>query len=190
MGRTIAFKTKRVNLGHLLFHIRCESSFALPLLLLGRGWRRKQQWICKFNLFGGLFIPFVLCSSSLTILSAIAHQNFLKNNAHQSLITLIHFIVHETSGPVHDLLAERIKQEIGDQAFDALPPFQQEEKISHLSNHEKILAQLVMHTTTKHWVELLSDNDNSFGKSSRDFGSTYIFFDYCYPHGLEWSLSL
>ena len=48
-----------------------------------------------------------------------------------------------------------------------------------------------MHTTTKHWVELLSDNrDNLIGKLLGDLGFTDIFFDYCYPHGLEWSFSL
>ncbi len=137
---------------------------ALPLLLLGRGWRREHSGFAKFNLFGGLFIPFILCSSSITLLSVIAHQNFLKetnplsNNPEHASYT-------PTSGPVHDLLAERIKQQIGEKEFDALPPFQQEDKISHLSNQEKILAQLVMHTNTKHWVQLLSDHkDNHIGK--------------------------
>ena len=51
--------------------------FSLPLLLLGRGWRRDHNQFAKFNLFIGLFIPFVLCSSCLTILSAVAHQKMI-----------------------------------------------------------------------------------------------------------------
>ena len=135
--------------------------FALPLLLLGRGWRRKHNSFAKFNLFSGLFIPFVLCSSSLTILSAIAHQGLVKNNAHNA-DNSDPFLVHETSGPTHELLAERIRSEIGHQAFDSLPPFQQEEKIESLLFHEKALARAVLHTDTKQWIRILSDNDNSF----------------------------
>ena len=51
--------------------------FGLPLLLLGRGWKRGHNEFAKFNLFSGLFIPFLLCSSCITLLSAIAHQRLI-----------------------------------------------------------------------------------------------------------------
>ena len=137
--------------------------FALPLLLLGRGWKREHSGFAKFNMFAGLFIPFVLCSSSVTLLSVIAHQNLIKEtnpdiHNHEDRIEI------PTTGPIHNLLAERISREIGQREFDSLPPFQQEEKISNLSNQEKMLARFVLHTNTKHWVQLLSYNrDNSIG---------------------------
>ncbi len=135
--------------------------FALPLLLLGRGWRREHNGFAKFNLFSGLFIPFLLCSSCLTILSTIAHQELVQNSS-DIISDYDPFFVENTSGPVHDLLAERIMSEIGEQEFLSLPPFQQEEKIESLSAHEKALARSVLHTDTKQWIHLLSQKENLF----------------------------
>ena len=132
--------------------------FALPLLLLGRGWRRRHNQFAKFNLFFGLLLPFVLCSSCLTILSAVAHQNMLQSFTDDSKDVSVSTEIHQDS--VHHLLRERITLEIGKGNFDKLPPFQQEELVASLPQAELHLAQVVTPTDTKKWIHLLSRSNN------------------------------
>jgi hypothetical protein len=128
--------------------------FSLPLLLLGRGWRRDHNQFAKFNLFLGLFIPFVLCSSCLTILSAVAHQKMIHSlNEEVSVNTK-----YSESETIRNLLKERIIFEIGEEQFQSLPPFQQDEKIESLSKPNYILAHLVSQSDTKKWIHYLSDS--------------------------------
>lgn len=128
--------------------------FSLPLLLLGRGWRRDHNQFAKFNLFIGLFIPFVLCSSCLTILSAVAHQKMIHSlNEEVSVNTK-----YSESETIRNLLKERIIFEIGEEQFQSLPPFQQDEKIESLSKPNYILAHLVSQSDTKKWIHYLSDS--------------------------------
>ena len=129
--------------------------FALPLLLLGRGWRREHNGFAKFNLFTGLLIPFLLCSSCLTILSAIAHNQLLHSTEVDSSNTE-KFIIDHTSSPIHDLLAERIKIETGQKEYELLPPFKLEQRIEALPFVEKKLARLVTQTDTKPLIAILS----------------------------------
>jgi len=132
--------------------------FALPLLLLGRGWRRRHNQFAKFNLFFGLLLPFVLCSSCLTILSAVAHQKMLQSFTDDSKDVSVSTEIHQDS--VHHLLRERITLEIGKGNFDKLPPFQQEELVASLPQAELHLAQVVTPTDTKKWIHLLSRSNN------------------------------
>ena len=128
--------------------------FSLPLLLLGRGWRRDHNQFAKFNLFLGLFIPFVLCSSCLTILSAVAHQKMIHSlNEEVSVNTK-----YSESETIRNLLKERIIFEIGEEQFQSLPPFQQDEKIESLSKPNYILAHLVSQSDTQKWIHYLSDS--------------------------------
>ena len=128
--------------------------FSLPLLLLGRGWRRDHNQFAKFNLFLGLFIPFILCSSCLTILSAVAHQKMIHSlNEEVSVNTK-----YSESETIRNLLKERIIFEIGEEQFQSLPPFQQDEKIESLSKPNYILAHLVSQSDTKKWIHYLSDS--------------------------------
>ena len=128
--------------------------FSLPLLLLGRGWRRDHNQFAKFNLFLGLFIPFILCSSCLTILSAVAHQKMIHSlNEEVSVNTK-----YSESDTIRNLLKERIIFEIGKEQFQSLPPFQQDEKIESLSKPNYILAHLVSQSDTKKWIHYLSDS--------------------------------
>lgn len=133
--------------------------FALPLLLLGRGWRRRHNAFAKFNLFWGLWIPFLFCSSCLTLLSTFSHQKLIDHQVttHQEPSELT---VEEAKEPIHGLLAERVIHEIGLDAFNSLPPFQQEEKIKSLPSQDKVLARLVHQTDTTTWINLLSQDDN------------------------------
>ena len=128
--------------------------FSLPLLLLGRGWRRDHNQFAKFNLFLGLFIPFVLCSSCLTILSAVAHQKMIHSLSEEVSVNT----KYSESETIRNLLKERIIFEIGEEQFQSLPPFQQDEKIESLSKPNYILAHLVSQSDTKKWIHYLSDS--------------------------------
>lgn len=128
--------------------------FSLPLLLLGRGWRRDHNQFAKFNLFIGLFIPFILCSSCLTILSAVAHQKMIHSLSEEVSVNT----KYSESETIRNLLKERIIFEIGEEQFQTLPPFQQDEKIESLSKPNYILAHLVSQSDIKKWIHYLSDS--------------------------------
>ena len=128
--------------------------FSLPLLLLGRGWRRDHNQFAKFNLFIGLFIPFVLCSSCLTILSAVAHQKMIHSLSEEVSVNT----KYSESETIRNLLKERIIFEIGEEQFQTLPPFQQDEKIESLSKPNYILAHLVSQSDNQKWIHYLSDS--------------------------------
>jgi hypothetical protein len=123
---------------------------------LGRGWRRRHNQFAKFNLFFGLFIPFVLCSSCLTILSAVAHQKMIDSLSEEVSIKIVHS--DSESERISTLLRERIIFEIGNEQFQKLPPFQQDERIESLSKPNYILAHLVSQSNSKKWIHFLSDS--------------------------------
>jgi len=134
--------------------------FALPLILLGRGWKREHSGFAKFNFFWGLFIPFVLCSSCLTLLSTIAHQKVIDDvlSTHQASVISKDDLSH---GPIHDLLAKRVCEEMGEETFHALPPFQQETQIESLDPAEHLLARSVISTGLFDWIKILEKIDSS-----------------------------
>jgi hypothetical protein len=133
--------------------------FGIPLLLLGRGWKREHNEFAKFNLFSGLFIPFILCSSCLTLLSAVAHQRLIDEPI-ESIEKNSLFVEKESSGQVHDLLALRVSNEVGKLEYNALAPFQQEEKINDLSLADQRLAKLVISSNIKQWILSFSQGGN------------------------------
>ena len=133
--------------------------FGLPLLLLGRGWKRGHNEFAKFNLFSGLFIPFLLCSSCITLLSAVAHQRLIGEPI-ESIEKNSLFVEKESSSQVHDLLALRVSYEIGKHEYNALAPFQQEEKINDLSLADQRLAKLVISSNIKQWILSFSQGGN------------------------------
>lgn len=133
--------------------------FGLPLLLLGRSWQREHNEFAKFNLFSGMFIPFLLCSSCLTLLSAVAHQRLIDEPI-ESIEKNSLFVEKESSSQVHDLLALRVSNEIGELEYNTLAPFQQEEKINALSVADQRLAKLVISSNIKEWILSFSYGGN------------------------------
>ena len=133
--------------------------FGLPLLLLGRSWQREHNEFAKFNLFSGMFIPFLLCSSCLTILSAVAHQRLIDEPI-ESIEKNSLFVEKESSSQVRDLLALRVSNEIGELEYNTLAPFQQEEKINALSVADQRLAKLVISSNIKEWILSFSYGGN------------------------------
>ena len=133
--------------------------FGLPLLLLGRSWQREHNEFAKFNLFSGMFIPFLLCSSCLTLLSAVAHQRLIDEPI-ESIEKNSLFVEKESSSQVRDLLALRVSNEIGELEYNTLAPFQQEEKINALSVADQRLAKLVISSNIKEWILSFSYGGN------------------------------
>ncbi len=131
--------------------------FALPLLLLGRGWKQAHGGFAKFNLFSGLLLPFALCCVCLTLLSAFAHQ---LSQTHGSTIKDPSSPPLEMSTEAHEILASRVAWEIGSDQFDSLAPLQQEELILALASEEKLLALLLPNTNVEQWIETLSISCN------------------------------
>lgn len=128
--------------------------FALPLLLLGRNWRREHNGFSKFNLFTGLLIPFIICSFCLVVLSAIVSDKQFK----QSEIILSQNPpkeILEESNPIREVLKQRVIHEVGSDAYAALAPFQQDELLQSIPAYEQRLATLSVTIGVKSWIESL-----------------------------------
>ena len=104
----------------------------------------------------GLLLPFIVCTVSLVVLSAVVSQHQIS----QSEIAVFKNTgeVHLTeSKPVREILNQRIIHEIGFDHFDALAPFQQDELILSLPPAEKHLAALSVPNGIKEWIEILNE---------------------------------
>ncbi len=132
--------------------------FALPLMLLGRGWKRRHNGFAKFNLFWGLFIPFLLCSSCLTILATLGFQGQIN---HISIPDdALEMQVEEFSSDLKtNILSDRVIYEIGDEKFSSLAPFQQENLIRNLSTTDHTLSHFLLPFSVNQWVESLSKDN-------------------------------
>ncbi len=128
--------------------------FALPLLLLGRGWRRSHGPFAKFNLFTTAFLPFAMVSVCATLLSAIAFADGFTlpanhlNDAPRS--------IEEIDPEAHSLLVLRLKEEIGSNAFEEMPPFQQEKEIMSLPREDLAIASLLARSSVENWILRIS----------------------------------
>ena len=149
--------------------------FAYPLLLLGRNWRRGHVSFSNFNLLTGLLLPFIVCTVSLVVLSAVVSQHQIS----QSEIAVFKNTgeVHLTeSKPMREILNQRIIHEIGFDHFDALAPFQQDELILSLPPAEKHLATLSVPNGIKDWIEILNEIGGSVMQPyTRNCCLTYLF---------------
>ena len=124
--------------------------FALPLMLLGRGWKRRHNGFAKFNLFVGLLIPFVICSSCLTLLSSEGFEKYAGE------IPSPESLSHDDLQQTGEILSQRLIYEMGRDNFEKLPPFEQDNRFKNLSIDEHLLAHSLLPFSVQQWVKSLS----------------------------------
>ena len=124
-------------------------------MLLGRGWKRRHNGFAKFNLFAGLLIPFVICSSCLTLLSSAGYKKYTDE------IPSPENLSHDDLQLTAEILSQRLIYEIGQDNFDRLPPFEQDNRLKNLSIHEHCLAHSLLPFSVNEWVTCMSKENSS-----------------------------
>jgi Mn2+/Fe2+ NRAMP family transporter len=121
-------------------------TFLFPYSMLRKGWDRDFRGLAIFDLSTGLFIPFVLATGFVVIASAsrfhtIAAPGFVPDTPGGQ-------VTEEPApnlvGPYNNLLAQRLKFEIGDVAFARLSDVEKKQRISALPYADKKMAAMLV----------------------------------------------
>jgi len=121
-------------------------TFLLPYSMLRRGWDREFRALAIFDLSTGLFIPFILATGCVVIASAsqfhaVPAQGFLGELNYQQ----VHVEPADNLvGPYHELLAERLKYQIGPTAFARLSDAEITQRTKSLGEADRKLAAMLV----------------------------------------------
>ncbi len=121
-------------------------TFLFPYSMLRRGWDRDFRSLAIFDLSTGLFIPFVLASGFVVMVSA---SRFYTEPApgfvpdEQGGIVTVE-PAKNLVGPYNNLLAQRLKFEIGEQSFSQLSQAEKKQRISALPYADKRMAAMLI----------------------------------------------
>ncbi len=121
-------------------------TFLLPYSMLRKGWDRDFRGLAIFDLSTGLFFPFLLATSCVVIAAAtqfhgVAAPGLLgeKDAQGQQIEPAANLV-----GPFNKMLANRVKAEIGAEAFAALTPEALDAKKLALPEADRTLAAMVV----------------------------------------------
>ncbi len=121
-------------------------TFLFPYSMLRKGWDRDFRGLATFDLSTGLFIPFVLATGFILIASAsrfhtVAAPGFVPDEP-GGIVTVEP--AENLVGPYNNLLAQRLKFEIGEQAFSQLSEAEKKQRIESLPYADKKMAAVLV----------------------------------------------
>jgi hypothetical protein len=121
-------------------------TFLLPYSMLRKGWDKYFRGLAIFDLSTGLFIPFILATGCVVIASAsqfhaVPAQGLV---ADEPGGTITAKPAANLVGPYKGLLADRLKFEIGQEAFAKLTPEQVHAKTEALPWADKRMAAMLV----------------------------------------------
>ena len=142
----IVGQQRDVMIGAAATAVGINMTFLLPYSMLRKGWNRDFRGLAIFDLSTGLFIPFMLATGCVVISAASQFHaqpapGFLGEvNANGELVQPASNLV----GPYHGLLANRLENEIGKDAFAALSPEQIKEQSATLPEADRTMAAMLV----------------------------------------------
>jgi len=119
-------------------------TFLLPYSMLRKGWDREFRGLAIFDLATGLFFPFVLATSCVVIAAAsqfhgVAAPGLLgEKDPHGNPVMPAKNLI----GPFDELLAQRVKAELGKEAYNALSPDEQQARKDALPEADRKIAAM------------------------------------------------
>jgi Mn2+/Fe2+ NRAMP family transporter len=121
-------------------------TFLLPYSMLRKGWDKYFRGLAIFDLSTGLFIPFILATGCVVIASssqfhAVPAQGLVADTPGG---TITEEPAANLVGPYKGLLADRLKFEIGQEAFDKLTPEQVQTRAEALPWADKRMAAMLV----------------------------------------------
>jgi hypothetical protein len=142
----IVGQQRDVMIGAAATAVGINMTFLLPYSMLRKGWDRDFRGLAIFDLSTGLLIPFMLATGCVVIASASQFHakpalGFLgERDANQVLIEPAANLV----GPYNGVLAQRLKADIGEEAFSALSPEQVKARADALPLPERTMAAMLV----------------------------------------------
>jgi len=142
----IVSQERDVMIGAAAAAVGINMTFLLPYSMLRRGWDKKFRGLAIFDLSTGLFIPFILATGFVVIASAsqfhtVAAPGFVPD---EPAGTVTVEPAQNLVGPYNNLLAQRLKSEIGEQAFVQLSESEKKQRIEALSYADKKMAAMLV----------------------------------------------
>ncbi len=121
-------------------------TFLLPYSMLRKGWDKYFRGLAIFDLSTGLFIPFILATGCVVIASssqfhAVPAQGLVADTPGG---TITKEPAANLVGPYKGLLADRLKYQIGQKAFDELTPEEVQTKAEALPWADKRMAAMLV----------------------------------------------
>lgn len=142
----IVGQQRDVMIGAAATAVGINMTFLLPYSMLRKGWNRDFRGMAIFDLSTGLLIPFMLATGCVVISAASQFHatpaaGFLgETDANGALIQPAKNLV----GPYHGLLAQRLKAEVGEEAFALLSPEEVKAQTESMSTAEKTMAAMLV----------------------------------------------
>ena len=142
----IVSQQRDVMIGAAATAVGINMTFLLPYSMLRKGWNRDFRGLAIFDLSTGLFIPFMLATGCVVIAAASQFHakpaaGFLgevdKNGA---LVQPASNLV----GPYNGLLADRLKNELGEKAFGALGAEELKAQAAALPEADRTMAAMLV----------------------------------------------
>ncbi len=133
-------------------------TFLLPYSMLRKGWDKDFRGLAIFDLSTGLFIPFILATGCVVIASS---SQFHAEPAQGLVATepggeVTGEPAPNLVGPYHALLKDRLRYEIGPEAYAQLTPEQVDEKTEQLPWADKRMAAILVKRDAFNLAETLA----------------------------------
>ncbi|MBN1765663.1 MAG: divalent metal cation transporter [Sedimentisphaerales bacterium] len=133
-------------------------TFLLPYSMLRKGWDRQFRGLAIFDLSTGLFFPFILATGCVVIASASQFHatpatGFLGElDAQGQIVQPAENLV----GPFNSLMEQRIKFEMGDQAYTQLSDLEKTQHLEALPAADRKMAAMLVKRDAFNLAETLA----------------------------------
>ena len=155
---TIVSQRRDVMIAAAATAVGINMTFLLPYSMLRRGWDKDFRGLAIFDLGTGLFIPFILATGCVVIASSArfhatpAPGLLAREGAEAAAVKPNPKLLAKYEG----LAAERVKHEIGDEAFAKLSEEQVADRIAALPAADKKMAAMLVRRDAFDLAESLS----------------------------------
>ena len=156
--KLIVSQERDVMIGAAAAAVGINMTFLLPYSMLRKGWDKNFRGLAIFDLSTGLFIPFILATGFVVIASAsrfhtVAAPGFVPDDP-AGTVTVEP--AQNLVGPYNNLLAQRLKSEIGEHAFVQLSESEKKQRIESLSYADKKMAAMLVKRDNFNLAEALA----------------------------------
>jgi Mn2+/Fe2+ NRAMP family transporter len=160
----IVSQERDVMTGAAAAAVGINMTFLLPYSMLRKGWDKYFRGLAIFDLSTGLFIPFILATGFVVIASAsrfhtVAAPGFVPDEP-GGIVTAEP--AQNLVGPYNNLLAQRLKSEIGEKAFAQLPEAEKKQRIETLPYADKKMAAMLVKRDNFNLAEALAPLTGNF----------------------------
>ena len=142
----IVFEQRDVMITVTATAVGINMTFLLPYSMLRKGWDKDFRGLAIFDLATGLFIPFILATSCVVIASATQFHG-QPSAGLLGEVDEAGNLIEPAPGAVQKferIAAQRVRYELGDDAFEALSDEERAEHIAALPEADKRMAAVLV----------------------------------------------